>query len=109
MENQAKLHKALADENRIEIIKLLLKYDLCVGALSQRLNISKSAISQHLKILREVGLVWGEKRGYFTHYMVNKEKLEILGQEILKLSREFKEDPSKCEKNCQRKGEGCYE
>lgn len=109
MENQSKLHKALADNNRIVILKLLLKYDLCVGALSKRLNISKSAISQHLKILREVGLVWGEKRGYFTHYMVNKEKLEILGHEILKLSQESKEITSNCEQTCHRKEGYCYD
>lgn len=67
--------KALGDENRFQIIRLLLKSDLCVGALARILNISKPAVSQHLKILREAGLVRGEKIGYWTHYRVEKELL----------------------------------
>ena len=95
MENQSKLHKALADNNRIVILKLLLKYDLCVGALSKRLNISKSAISQHLKILREVGLVWGEKRGYFTHYYVDRNLLKEAARQLNELSN-LPRGPSEC-------------
>jgi DNA-binding transcriptional ArsR family regulator len=67
--------KALADERRMQIIHLLLEGDLCVGALAQSLGISKPAVSQHLKVLRNAGLVWGEKRGYWTHYAVNADAL----------------------------------
>lgn len=67
--------KSLGDENRFQIIRLLLENDLCVGALARILNISKPAVSQHLKILREAGLVRGEKIGYWTHYRVEKELL----------------------------------
>lgn len=72
MENLIPILKALADENRFRIINMLLGYDLCVGALANRLKISKAAVSQHLQILRKAGLVRGEKRGYFTHYAVEK-------------------------------------
>lgn len=67
--------KALADENRMKIVTLLLEKDFCVGALAKRLGISKAAVSQHLKVLRKSGIVKGEKRGYYTHYMVQKNKL----------------------------------
>ena len=67
--------KTLGDENRYQIIKLLNESNLCVGALARILNISKPAVSQHLKLLREAGLVKGEKIGYFTHYRVEKEVL----------------------------------
>jgi ArsR family transcriptional regulator, arsenate/arsenite/antimonite-responsive transcriptional repressor len=70
--------KALADETRFKLVKLLLTHDFCVGALAQRLKLSEAAVSQHLKLLREVGLVKGEKRGYWTHYMVEKSKLNEL-------------------------------
>src|SRR4030043_2407672 len=70
--------KALSDETRFELIKLLLTHDLCVGALAHHLRISEAAVSQHLKLLREAGLVKGEKRGYWTHYMVEKDKLNEL-------------------------------
>ncbi len=66
------LLKILGDETRFQIVRLLLDHDLCVGALARMLKISKAAVSQHLKILREAGLVKGEKRGYWTHYAVER-------------------------------------
>lgn len=72
------IFKALADETRFKLVKLLLTHDLCVGALAKQLSISEAAVSQHLKSLREAGLVRGEKRGYWTHYAVEKEKLREL-------------------------------
>ena len=71
-----KILKAVGEENRIQIIRLLLQNDLCVGALARILNISKPAVSQHLKVLREAGLVRGEKLGYWTHYRVEKELIQ---------------------------------
>ncbi len=70
-----KVFKTLGDENRYQIIRLLNESNLCVGALARILNISKPAVSQHLKLLREAGLVRGEKIGYFTHYRVEKKAL----------------------------------
>lgn len=67
--------KALSDDNRIQIIDLLLERDYCVRALSNKLNISESAVSQHLKILREADVVFGEKEGYFVHYRV---KIDVI-------------------------------
>jgi len=75
-----RIFKALADETRFKVVKLLLTQDLCVGALAKHLSISEAAVSQHLKCLRKAGLVKGEKRGYWTHYAVEKEKLlELAG------------------------------
>lgn len=74
--------KALADETRFRIIDLLLTHDLCVGALAGRLSISKAAVSQHLQILRRAGLVKGEKRGYWTHYSVNRKVIHAIAEEL---------------------------
>ncbi|HVN98296.1 MAG TPA: metalloregulator ArsR/SmtB family transcription factor, partial [Syntrophorhabdaceae bacterium] len=72
--------KAIADESRFRILNLLLTNDFCVGALSSRLGISKAAVSQHLQVLRKAGLVRGEKRGYWTHYTVERNLLhEVAG------------------------------
>lgn len=68
--------KAIADETRFRILNLLLTHDLCVGALASRVGVSKAAISQHLQILRKAGLVTGEKRGYWTHYAVQRSLLQ---------------------------------
>jgi ArsR family transcriptional regulator len=72
------LLKALADETRLKIMNLLSTHDLCVGALAQRLGISSAAVSQHLQVMRKAGLVKGEKRGYWTHYSVERQALEQL-------------------------------
>lgn len=74
--------KALADDTRFKIIELLLRHDLCVGSLAYRLQISKAAVSQHLKVLREAGLVVGEKRGYWTHYRVREDALKQVADEL---------------------------
>ena len=66
--------KALADEKRLKILRMLLNSDLCVGALANHLGVSKPAVSQHLQILRKAGLVKGEKRGYWTHYKVDRQR-----------------------------------
>jgi len=81
------IFKTLADETRFKLVKLLLTHDLCVGALAKHLGISEAAVSQHLKSLREAGLVRGEKRGYWTHYTVEKEKLHELAELLGALTR----------------------
>lgn len=82
--------KSLGDETRCNLVKLLLQHDFCVGALAQRLDISESSVSQHLKILRNTEIVKGEKRGYFTHYYVDRELLREVAKEIVELSESEK-------------------
>jgi DNA-binding transcriptional ArsR family regulator len=83
--------KAVADETRFRIINLLLTHDLCVGALADRLNMSKAAVSQHLRILRKAGLVRGEKRGYWTHYSVDKSAIHRIAEDLIKTTDQIKE------------------
>ncbi len=70
--------KAVADKTRLQILTLLLAHHDCGRALAAKLGISQAAVSQHLKVLREAGLLTGEKRGYFMHYRVRREKLREL-------------------------------
>jgi DNA-binding transcriptional ArsR family regulator len=76
------LFKAMADETRFNLLNLLLTHDLCVRALARHLKSSEAAVSQHLKQLREAGLVKGEKRGYWTHYTVIRERLHGLAEDL---------------------------
>ncbi len=82
MDDFLTIMKALSDETRLKIIGLLMKYDFCVGAISRQLGISEAAVSQHLKVLRNAGIVSGDKRGYYTHYDVNRDLLMKTGQHI---------------------------
>lgn len=87
------IFKALSDETRYRIIKLLLRQNYCVRALGKQLGVSESAVSQHLKILRQAGLVKGDKRGYFTHYYVKRDLLKKIATEIMVLSEHAQVDP----------------
>lgn len=65
--------KTLSVGTRVRIIQLLKGRALCVNALAHRLDVTQSAVSQHLRVLRAAGLVIGEKRGYYVHYRLNEE------------------------------------
>jgi ArsR family transcriptional regulator len=66
--DMTRVFRALAVEKRQEIVQLLAERTLCVGALSTHLGISAGAVSQHLRILKDAGLVEPDRRGYFIHY-----------------------------------------
>lgn len=70
--------KALGDPKRYQLLRFMSERSYCVGALAMRSSLSESAVSQHLKILREAGLVQGVKRGYYTHYEVDKAALQAV-------------------------------
>lgn len=84
--------KAIADETRFKIVKLLLQHNYCVRALSRKLGISASAISQHIKVLKEADLLVGIRKGYFMHYHVNRDTLEKLAIKIKELAATKRED-----------------
>ncbi|MFW5895101.1 MAG: ArsR/SmtB family transcription factor [Bacillota bacterium] len=79
--------KTLGDETRYRIVQLLLEHDYCVNAIAKRLDVSQSAVSQHLKVLRASGLVRGERRGYYTHYAIDRDLLRDTAEELKDLIR----------------------
>ena len=66
--------KALSDPTRIQILNLLARSPepLCVCDIVDRFPLVQSAISHHLKILKEVRFVVAERRGTFMYYRVNR-------------------------------------
>ena len=66
--DSVRVFRALSVESRVRIVQLLAERTLCVGALSNLLGISAGAVSQHLRILKDAGLVESDRRGYFIHY-----------------------------------------
>jgi len=56
---------------------------LCVNAMVNRLDVTQSAVSQHLRILRQAGIVTGERKGSFVHYTLNQKRLDKF-MELLK-------------------------
>ena len=62
--------KALSDENRIRILKMLHSGEKCACKLLEELNISQPTLSHHMKILCDAGIVTGRKDGKWTHYSI---------------------------------------
>ena len=81
----AEIFKVLSVETRVKIIELL-KANGPLGAkeMSKKLGITSPAVSQHLKILKQAGLVRSERQGYWIPYTINEEAMngcrEILNQ-----------------------------
>ena len=94
--------KALCEPKRFLLIKLMAERSYCVRALSLKSELSESAVSQHLKIMREAGLVYGVKKGYYTHYCLDKDALgEIIDE--LSVIKNIERKP------CNRPFYGCEE
>jgi len=71
-----KVFRALSCKKRMAIVQLLLAQKSCVGAIAEKLGASQSSISQHLRVLRDGGIVQDHRCGYHIHYTVNKEMFE---------------------------------
>lgn len=92
--------KALGEPTRYEIFQQLLIRKHCVRSLSKKLGLTESAISQHMKVLREAGLVYGERYGYHIHYLPKQEALDELGnalEQMRKQSLNLCRDPRTCQ------------
>lgn len=84
IEKIAEVFKALSDPTRLRLVKLLGECregvcsggPLCVNALAHRLGVTQSAVSQHLRILRQTGLVRGVRNGAFMHYSLDPDGME---------------------------------
>jgi ArsR family transcriptional regulator len=87
MEQLVKIFKALSNDIRLEILSLLAARPFCVNALVSRLNVSQPAVSQHLKILENAGLVKGDKMGYWVHYSLVPESFAECLSFLEKLQR----------------------
>ena len=77
--------KALGEPTRLKIYQALLERKHCVRSLSKKLGISESAISQHMKIMKDADLVYGEKFGYHTHYLPLQEAIDFLTDQFQKM------------------------
>jgi DNA-binding transcriptional ArsR family regulator len=76
MKVEAEGFKVLSVETRIKIIELLKQGPLSVSEIAESLGVSQPAASQHLRVLKQAGLVSDERKGYYIIYQINKEKLE---------------------------------
>lgn len=105
--NLEKMLKALGEPMRFQIYNNLLERKHCVRSLSKKLGISEPAISQHLKVMREADLIYGEKYGYHTHYLPKQDAIDFLVESFFKMQKQslsFDHDATVCQ--CEFRKEG---
>jgi len=67
--------KAVADKNRLRIIKMLENKKMCVCELAAVLEITQPSVSKHLSILNNAGILKDERNGQWIDYSLNDEKI----------------------------------
>ena len=86
-ENYIQYLEALANEDRIKILKMLTGKSLCVQDIAQYIYLSRPTISYHLLLLKKLGLVKNSKNGKERYYSTN---MGIVKECLKKLLHEFK-------------------
>ncbi|MCW4021528.1 MAG: metalloregulator ArsR/SmtB family transcription factor [Candidatus Bathyarchaeota archaeon] len=72
---QSRLFKALSDETRLRILKLLSLREMCVCEVMVALDLTQPTASHHLNLLQNVGLVEDRKEGKWVFYSIAKPEL----------------------------------
>ena len=70
--------RALADPTRREILNLLKKGRLSAGEITENFDMTAAAVSRHLSVLKEAGLIRDTREGNFIFYEVNLSVMEEL-------------------------------
>jgi ArsR family transcriptional regulator len=85
---------ALSEPLRLSVVELLLSQELCVCDLCDRLHVSQSKLSFHLKTLKEAGLIRSRQEGRWIYYSLNVAQFAILEQYLADFRRKAVISPS---------------
>mgnify|MGYP001056873645 CR=1 FL=1 len=77
-EKLARIFKLLSVETRIRIVLALKRRAMCVTELTSQVGISQEATSQHLRVLRDAGIVKFQKRGFHVYYSLDKQNVAFM-------------------------------
>ncbi len=102
----AEIFKALGDATRLKILKMIAAKgnNLCVGKIACNLSISQPAVSQHLKILKNAGLVEADRQGFHVHYKIRNNALDAYGINAADFLKSFGAEMD-LKDNCELKGD----
>ena len=86
-ENALKIFKCLSDTSRLRIVQSLAQGEMYTELLAERLNLTPSTVSFHMKKLEDAGLAVSRKEQYYTVYSLNREMLEKMGKVLREMLR----------------------
>jgi len=92
--------KALCDESRLNILRLLAGRELCACDFVENLNLTQPTVSHHLKVLVESGLVICEKRGKWSFYSINHTEIRSFLESLDHLAVTRQENIKLCKTDC---------
>ena len=92
MQEFTKVMKALSDPNRVKLLKLLQKREMCVCEIRAALGIAQPTVSKHLKILENAGLVGRRKDGLWVNYFIGDGSRSPYAASLLGNLRHWLED-----------------
>lgn len=81
-----KISKAISDKNRIKILNYLIKGPQKVSLVSEKIDIEENLASHHLRILANLNIIKGNKKGREVYYTINRSKIVSLIRDVLKNS-----------------------
>jgi DNA-binding transcriptional ArsR family regulator len=82
VEKLAGIFKLFSAEARIRIVQALKRRSLCVTEITSQLGISQEATSQHLRALRDAGIVKFQKRGFHVYYSLDKRNMAFVHKAV---------------------------
>ncbi len=90
----SEVFQALSDPTRLKIITLLASSkNLCVNIIANKIGMTQPAISQHLKILKQAGILDAEKIGLEVHYTINNKTVTEYMNNFLNIFKEKQNQP----------------
>jgi len=100
IERSANILKLLGDKTRLSIVAMLKQRECCVCEFLEVFEMSQPSISQHLRKLKDAGMVKEERRGQWIYYSLNQQ-IEVYGmiQDILEHVPDQTEKIKMIEKN----------
>ncbi|SDK91394.1 ArsR/SmtB family transcription factor [Natronincola ferrireducens] len=115
MKQIVQIFKALGDETRLKILIILFRRKICAKGIAKHLDISEAAVSQHIKVLKEAGIIVGEKVGYFVHYDLQEVALQEIVEFIEQMNNEHTINscklgihmPNECKASCKANKNKC--
>ena len=97
LQTSAELFKALAHPARLAILKYLAETNTCItGDFADELPLSRTTVNQHLKELKDAGVIQGTTEGAKTYYCLNPKKIQEMKQMFFSLIDQIDKSSDYC-------------
>lgn len=109
MSDSVTFFRAVADETRWRIVRLVMDRALCVCELADILGMPQSSVSSHVQIIRKAGLLESETCGKWTYFRVERDQIALLKAILKKFPEpgDFAADTQKAEARLARRESSC--